>query len=143
MKNSLTAFLPVPLCLLLAVFAGCASAKTPRADLAAGTPVPGQLTVLDIPPRYTGGIILVTGVNAAGGTFTYSSKTLQRIPGTSAEIKLYAEVSMIQTPFTDSGEYTVTVTLYEPNDSSNSESRVFTRLFAEGGAVIRWEEGDT
>jgi hypothetical protein len=145
MKNSITAFLPVSLYLLLAaaVFTGCASTDSSHADRvgAIETSVPGQLTIFDIPQNYAGGIIFVTGVNSGGGTFTYSPKVLQKIPGTTAEVKLYSEVSMIQKPFTESGEYTITVILHEQNDSAKTESRVFTKNFVEGGAVIRWSDG--
>jgi hypothetical protein len=110
------------------LFMGCASVK------------PGVLIVRGIPENYSLGVILVSGENKQGETFTYSPKTFQRIPGGTAEINIYSEAAMTQKPFGGSGEYTVTVALYEAGDPGKSETRRFVKTFSSGGAVLRWDE---
>jgi hypothetical protein len=130
--------------LLSAVFTGCASFGSARAGKTGAytePPISGQLTIIDIPQNYSGGIILVSGTNNKGDAFTYSSKVLQKIPGAIAHVKLYSAVSMVQTPFKASGKFTITVILHAENDSTKKESRVFIRNFKNGGAIIRWSDG--
>jgi hypothetical protein len=101
----------------------------------------GGLTVTGIPAEYINGVILVGGSGENGGGFTYSPKVPQKISGTQAQIKLYAEAGMVQKPFAGSGNYLVSVELFRAGDPKQSELRYFTRRFLDGSAEIVWAEG--
>jgi hypothetical protein len=98
----------------------------------------GQLTVSGIPEKYLDGVILVSGINRKGETFTYSPKVFQKITGSAMAVKLYSKAAMVQEPFDGNGEYTVTVSLYAKDD--NTETRIFVRRFINGGAVLDWND---
>jgi hypothetical protein len=118
------------------VFVSCSTGPAEKPAAA-----PGFLIVTGIPTKYSGGIILVNGSGENGDTFTYSPKVLQRVSGTWTEIKIYREVSMIQKPFTGSGNYLVSVELYTAGDSNDFELRYFNRKFSGGRAEINWNTG--
>jgi hypothetical protein len=98
----------------------------------------GQLTVSGIPEKYLDGVILVSGMNREGETFSYSPKVLQRITGSAMAVKLYSKAAMVQEPFAGNGEYTVTVSLHAKD--GHAETRVFVRPFINGGAVLDWND---
>ncbi|GMO43616.1 MAG: hypothetical protein Ta2B_24220 [Termitinemataceae bacterium] len=96
----------------------------------------GVVVIKNIPEKYLDGIILVTGKNANGSTFTYSTKTLQQITGTTMKVKIYSSVSAEQTAFSGSGVYSVTITLYTKGSHENSETAVFDKKFTNGYCEI-------
>jgi hypothetical protein len=123
-------------------FAVVAAALFSCASLPDGEPAaPGHLVVRNIPGHFVHGIIRVTGKNGEGETFTYSSKTLQRISAVETEVKLYSQVSMIQKPFAGNGEYMVWVELYEEKNPEKTAARFFRIRFINGAASINWNEG--
>jgi hypothetical protein len=113
--------------------ASCTSQEIPRSN--DGT---GILTVTNIPQKYIGGIILVSGENSNGESFTYSPKILQKCDNSTMRIKIYSSVRSVQTPFLGNGEFLVTVSLYEPVDHEKSEIKQIRAGFTGGSAVIRW-----
>ncbi|MDR1316511.1 MAG: hypothetical protein LBK13_06515 [Spirochaetales bacterium] len=123
------------------VFTACVSTATAPAHPEKPAALPGVVLVTGIPAGYQGGIILVSGSGENGETFTYSPKVLQKITGTRTEIKLYTEVSMIQKPFTGSGNYLVSVEIHKAGNTNDSERRYFNQKFSKGSAEIAWNTG--
>lgn len=128
-------------CAALAIFAaacatvsaaGARSSVAPRSSGAAGV-----LTVSNIPQKYLDGVILVRGENARGDTFTYSPKWFQRCEATTMSIKIFSSVGMTQTPFTGSGEFDVTIDLYE-TDHTKTEKKTVKANFVNGSAEVVW-----
>jgi hypothetical protein len=101
----------------------------------------GVLSVTGIPAAYIGGVILVSGSGENGDTFTYSPKVFQKVSGTRLEVKIYEEVSMLQKPFTGSGNYLVSVELHRAGAPDGFERLYFKRRFSEGRAEIDWTTG--
>jgi hypothetical protein len=94
-------------------------------------------TIKNIPEQFNGGIILITGgTDENEKLFRYSPKVLQRITGTSMNIKLYTSVSAIQVPFTGTGDYLVIIQLYTPGSPTETTIYKTKRYFVNGSTTV-------
>ncbi|GHT48550.1 hypothetical protein FACS1894102_1850 [Spirochaetia bacterium] len=100
----------------------------------------GILTISNIPEDYIGGILLVSGKNSKGDTFTYSSKTLQKITGTTMEVQIFSIVTESQKSFSGNGEYAVTLSLFTPSVNNEAKIASISAKFSKGCAGIDWQK---